>query len=92
MLDVGDRFPVEKLSVTPEGPAVVYRDRRDVNAIVHTHAPSITTLSVLRKPLPPVIDEVPAGRLYKDGSLLVSDDYAGAIYRISYDGRGLAGG
>jgi glucose/arabinose dehydrogenase len=23
----------------------------------------------------------------KDGSLLVSDDYAGAIYRISYDGR-----
>ena len=28
----------------------------------------------------------------KDGSLLVSDDYAGAIYRISYDGRGLAGG
>ncbi len=26
----------------------------------------------------------------KDGSLLVSDDYAGAIYRISYDSRGLA--
>jgi glucose/arabinose dehydrogenase len=26
----------------------------------------------------------------KDGSLLVSDDYAGAIYRISYDGRGVA--
>jgi len=22
----------------------------------------------------------------KDGSILVSDDYAGAIYRISYDG------
>src|SRR5215475_7638771 len=27
----------------------------------------------------------------KDGSLLVSDDYAGAIYRISYDGRRVAG-
>jgi glucose/arabinose dehydrogenase len=26
----------------------------------------------------------------KDGSLLVSDDYAGAIYRISYDGRRVA--
>jgi hypothetical protein len=24
MLDVGDRFPAEKLSVRPEGPAVVY--------------------------------------------------------------------
>jgi len=23
----------------------------------------------------------------KDGSLLVSDDYAGAIYRITYEGR-----
>jgi glucose/arabinose dehydrogenase len=27
----------------------------------------------------------------KDGSLLVSDDYAGAIYRISYDARRVAG-
>ena len=27
----------------------------------------------------------------KDGALLVSDDYAGAIYRISYDGRRVAG-
>ena len=26
----------------------------------------------------------------KDGSLLVSDDYAGAVYRISYDGRRVA--
>jgi glucose/arabinose dehydrogenase len=25
--------------------------------------------------------------VWKDGSLLVSDDYAGAIYRISYDGK-----
>jgi L-fuculose-phosphate aldolase len=36
----------------------VYRERRDVDAIVHTHAPFITTLSVLRRPLPPVIDEM----------------------------------
>ena len=26
----------------------------------------------------------------KDGSLLVSDDYAGAVYRISYDSRRVA--
>ncbi len=36
----------------------VYRARADVGAIVHTHAPYVTTLSVLRKPLPPVIDEM----------------------------------
>ena len=27
----------------------------------------------------------------KDGSLLVSDDWTGAVYRISYDGRRVAG-
>lgn len=36
----------------------VYRSRPDVHGIVHTHAPYVTTLSVLRKPLPPVIDEM----------------------------------
>jgi L-fuculose-phosphate aldolase len=48
----------------------VYRDRRDVNAIVHTHAPYITTLSVLRKPLPPVIDEM---MLYFGGPVAVAE-------------------
>ena len=36
----------------------VYRARTDVGAIVHTHAPFVTTLSVLRLSLPPVIDEM----------------------------------
>jgi len=36
----------------------IYRSRGDVRAIVHTHAPYITTLSVLRRPLPPVVDEM----------------------------------
>jgi L-fuculose-phosphate aldolase len=36
----------------------VYRSRPDVQAIVHTHAPFVTTLSVLRRPLPPIIDEM----------------------------------
>jgi L-fuculose-phosphate aldolase len=37
---------------------VIYRERPDVRAIVHTHAPFVTTLSVLRRPLPPIIDEM----------------------------------
>ncbi|HEX6177544.1 MAG TPA: class II aldolase/adducin family protein, partial [Thermoanaerobaculia bacterium] len=36
----------------------IYRERKDVDAIVHTHAPFVTTLSVLRRPLPPLIDEM----------------------------------
>jgi L-ribulose-5-phosphate 4-epimerase len=37
---------------------VIYQQRSDVAAIVHTHAPFVTTLSILRKPLPPMIDEM----------------------------------
>jgi L-fuculose-phosphate aldolase len=37
---------------------VIYRERPEVQAIVHTHAPFVTTLSILRRPLPPVIDEM----------------------------------
>lgn len=36
----------------------IYRSRSDAGAIVHTHAPYATTLSVLRRPLPPLIDEM----------------------------------
>ncbi|MBK5257958.1 MAG: class II aldolase/adducin family protein [Thermoanaerobaculia bacterium] len=49
---------------------VVYRRRADVAAIVHTHAPFVTTLSILRKPLPPVIDEM---MLYFGGRIEVTD-------------------
>lgn len=37
---------------------VVYESRTDIAAIVHTHAPYVSTLSVLRRPLPPIIDEM----------------------------------
>jgi L-fuculose-phosphate aldolase len=36
----------------------VYRNRQDAGAIVHTHAPFVSTLSVLRRSLPPIIDEM----------------------------------
>ncbi len=48
----------------------VYRGRPDVGAIVHTHAPFVTTLSVLRRKLPPVIDEMV---LYFGGTIEVTD-------------------
>lgn len=48
----------------------VYRARPEVKAIVHTHAPYVTTLSILRKPLPPVIDEM---MLYFGGTIQVTD-------------------
>jgi L-fuculose-phosphate aldolase len=48
----------------------IYRSMPDVQGIVHTHAPYITTLSVLRKPLPPVIDEM---MIYFGGTVEVAD-------------------
>ena len=36
----------------------VYHHRQDVCAVMHTHAPYVSTLSVLRRPLPPIIDEM----------------------------------
>ena len=49
---------------------VIYRERPDVQAIVHTHAPFVTTLSVLRRPLPAVIDEM---LIYFGGTVDVAD-------------------
>lgn len=48
----------------------IYRARPDVHAIVHTHSPFVTALSVLRRPLPPVIDEMLA---YFGGTIGVAD-------------------
>ncbi|HUR81734.1 MAG TPA: class II aldolase/adducin family protein [Thermoanaerobaculia bacterium] len=48
----------------------VYRSHPEVQAIVHTHAPYVTTLSVLRKPLPPIIDEM---LLHLGGPIAVAD-------------------
>lgn len=38
----------------------VYRNRKDVNAVIHTHSIYATAMAILHKPLPPVIDEVTA--------------------------------
>jgi L-fuculose-phosphate aldolase len=48
----------------------VYRARPEVQAIVHTHAPFVTTLSVLHKSLPPLIDEM---MMYFGGTIEVTE-------------------
>ena len=62
----GPRAPSSELPMH----LVVYRERADVAAIVHTHSPFVTTLSVLHRPLPPVIDEM---MLYFGGAIEVTE-------------------
>jgi L-fuculose-phosphate aldolase len=48
----------------------IYRARPDVGAVVHTHAPAVSSLSVLGIPLPPVIDEMV---VYFGGTVAVAE-------------------
>ena len=36
----------------------VYKNRPDVNAVIHTHQPYASTLSILNKPIPALFDEI----------------------------------
>ena len=36
----------------------VYQNRADVNAVIHTHQPFASTLSILNKPIPALFDEI----------------------------------
>ena len=36
----------------------VYQNRADVNAVVHTHQPFASTLSIINKPIPALFDEI----------------------------------
>lgn len=58
----GHVVPVEGASELPPSVeaamhAGIYRDRPDVNAIVHTHQPFASALAYLRKPIPALSDE-----------------------------------
>lgn len=48
----------------------IYRSMPEVQGVVHTHAPYVTALSVLRKPLPPIIDEM---MIYFGGTVEVAE-------------------
>ena len=72
-VDLGSGAAVEStLAPSYELPMhlVIYRERADVQAIVHTHAPFVTTLSLLRRPLPAVIDEM---LIYFGGEVAVAE-------------------
>ena len=49
----GDRNP----SIEHPLHCAIYKARPDVNAIVHTHCIYASAVAVLRKPLPPIVDE-----------------------------------
>lgn len=73
LIDLATGLPVESRCVPSyELPLhlEVYRARPEVGAIVHTHAPFVTTLSVLHKPLPPLIDEM---MMYFGGTIQVTE-------------------
>lgn len=36
----------------------VYKNRLDVNAVIHTHQPKASAISLLNRPIPPLFDEV----------------------------------
>lgn len=48
----------------------IYRSHPEIGAVIHTHSPYVTALSVLRRPLPPVIDEM---LVYFGGPVEVAD-------------------
>ncbi len=48
----------------------VYRSHPEVGAVVHTHSPYVTALSVLRRPLPPLLDEM---MVFFGGQIEVAD-------------------
>lgn len=48
----------------------IFRSMPDVYGIVHTHSPFITALSVMRRPLPPIIDEM---MIYFGGTVEVAE-------------------
>jgi L-fuculose-phosphate aldolase len=52
----------EAIAVTPSGrkygDIAVYRNRRDVNAVIHTHQVYASIFSILNEPIPALFDEV----------------------------------
>jgi L-fuculose-phosphate aldolase len=56
-----DLAPIEGVhdpSVEAPLHVAVYKNRRDVNAVVHSHQPYASIFSILNQPIPPLFDEV----------------------------------
>ena len=52
--------------------ATIYKNRRDVNAVIHAHQTFASVLSILNRPIPPLFDEV----LYNVGDRIDVIPYA----------------
>jgi L-fuculose-phosphate aldolase len=72
VVDMGSGLHEGDLRPTYELPlhVAIYRSHPHVGGIVHTHSPFVTTLSVLRRPLPPLLDEM---LIYLGGQVEVAD-------------------
>ena len=56
-----DRNPIDSSSAPSIEAAMhigVYQNRSDVNAVIHTHQPFASTLSLINKPIPALFDEI----------------------------------
>jgi L-fuculose-phosphate aldolase len=71
----------------------IYRAHPEVQAIVHTHAPFVTALSVLRRPLPPLLDEMVVhlgGQIeVADYAFTGTDQVGTAVLRVLSDHNGV---
>ena len=38
--------------------AAIYLDRKDVNAVIHTHQPNASTVAAARREVPPILDDM----------------------------------
>jgi len=38
--------------------SAIYRDRKEINAVIHTHQPSASTVAAARREVPPVLDDM----------------------------------
>jgi L-fuculose-phosphate aldolase len=38
--------------------AAVYRERKDINAVIHTHQPNASTVAAARREVPPILDDM----------------------------------
>lgn len=61
LMDLEGRVIERKADVKPSSEAMmhlyIYRERKDIMAIVHTHARYSTAFSILNKPIPPIVYE-----------------------------------
>lgn len=61
VMDLDGRVIERRAEVKPSSEAMmhlyIYKERKDILALVHTHAPFSTAFSIMNKPIPPIVYE-----------------------------------